>query len=346
MVVVDQFTKMAHFIELEEKAIAREVADVFLKEVWKHHGLPTEIISDMDAKFAGEFWESLCKKLGIKRKMSTVYHPQTDGQTERVSQVLGGYLCIFVNYDQIDLYQLLPLAEFAYNNWAPSVHGMTPFFANYGYHSPTEWLKESEAQNAGANMYGHWMKMIYQKARESLEKTREAMGQYYNQHVKQQPDFRVGDLVKLNAKNIGTKCPSPKLAPRLYGPFKILEQRGNLAYKLQISDRWKIHPVFHVSLLEPYRTSIRPAREQPPMEPEEVDGDLEWQVEKIVKSEIISYERRVRGRPKTLQELRYFVKWKGCSEDENTWEPPEHLGNAQELVEQFHLENPEMPRLG
>ena len=82
------------------------------------------------------------------------------------------------------------------------------------------------------------------------------------------------------------------------------------------------------------------------MEPEEIDGDLEWEVEKIVKSEIISYERRVRGRPRTLQNLRYFVKWKGCSEEENTWEPPAHLGNAQELVELFHLENPDMPRLG
>ena len=150
----------------------------------------------------------------------------------------------------------------------------------------------------------------------------------------------------LNAKNIRTKRRSPKLAPRLYGPSKILGQRGNLAYQLQISDRWKIQPVFHVSLLEPYRTSIPPGREQPPMAPEEIDGDLEWEVEKIVKSEIISYERRVRGRTRTLQELRYFVKWKGWSEDENTWEPREHLGNAQELVEQFHLENPEMPRLG
>ena len=152
-------------------------------------------------------------------------------------------------------------------------------------------------------MYGHWMKTIHQKARESLEKTREAMGRYYNQYARQQPDFKVGDLVMLNAKNIRTKRLSPKIAPRLYGPFKILVQRGNLAYKLQISDRWKIHPVFHVSLLEPYRTSIRPAREQPPMEPEEIVGDLEWEVEKIVKSEIISYERMVRGRPRTLQEL-------------------------------------------
>ena len=80
MVVVDQFTKMAHFIGLEINATARDVADTFLKEVWKLHGLPSEIISDMDSKFSGEFWDSLCKSLGIKRKMSTAYHPQTDGQ--------------------------------------------------------------------------------------------------------------------------------------------------------------------------------------------------------------------------------------------------------------------------
>jgi Chromo (CHRromatin Organisation MOdifier) domain len=150
----------------------------------------------------------------------------------------------------------------------------------------------------------------------------------------------------LNAKNIRTKRPSKKLAPKLYGPFKILEQHGNLAYKPELSNGWKIHLVFQVSLLEPYRTSIRPGREQPPMQPEEIDGDLEWEVEKIIKSEIISYERRVRRQLKTFKELRYFVKWKGCSEDENTWEPPEHLEQAQEMVEIFHRENPDMPRLG
>ena len=90
MVVVDRFTKMAHFIGLETNATARDVADTFLKEVWKLHGLPSEIISDMEAKFSGEFWESLCKSLGIKRKLSIAYHPQTDGQTERTNQVLEG----------------------------------------------------------------------------------------------------------------------------------------------------------------------------------------------------------------------------------------------------------------
>ena len=138
MVVVDRFTKMAHFMCLHENATEKDVADTFLPEVWKLHGLPTEIISDMDPKFSGKFWESLCKMLGVKRRMSTAYHAQTDGKTERTNQLLEGYLRTFVNYDQNNWYQLLPLAEHAYNNSATNAHKMTPFFSNYGFHLRTE----------------------------------------------------------------------------------------------------------------------------------------------------------------------------------------------------------------
>jgi len=127
MVVVDHFTKMAYFIALATNATAKDVVDTFLKEVCKLYGLPSEIVSDIDANFLGEFWESLCKALGIKRQMSTAYHPQTDGQTERTNPVLEGYLRNFVNYDQNDWYQLLPLAEYAYNNSKASAHKLTPF---------------------------------------------------------------------------------------------------------------------------------------------------------------------------------------------------------------------------
>jgi len=100
MVVVERFTKMGHFFRLEEKATSRDVAESVFKKVSKLHGLPLELISDMDAKFAAEFWESLCKKLSIKRKMSTAYLQPTDAQRERVNQGVGGYLRIFVNYDE------------------------------------------------------------------------------------------------------------------------------------------------------------------------------------------------------------------------------------------------------
>ena len=127
MVVVDRFTKMANFIGLEQNVTAKDVANVFLQEVWKLHGLPREIISYMDTKFSGEFWESLCKSLKIKQRISTAYHPQTDGQTERTNQVLECYLRNFVNYDQNNWYQLLQLAEQAYNNSVTNAHGMSLF---------------------------------------------------------------------------------------------------------------------------------------------------------------------------------------------------------------------------
>ena len=138
MVVVDRFTKMEHFVGLKENATSKDVADTLIREICKLHGLPTEIILDMDAKFSGEFWESLCKSLGIKRKMSTAYHPQTYGQTERMNQTLEGYLRNFVNYDKNDWYQLLPLAEHEYNNSTTNAQGMSPFYANYGFQPHTE----------------------------------------------------------------------------------------------------------------------------------------------------------------------------------------------------------------
>ena len=104
----------------------------------------------------------------------------------------------------------------------------------------------------------------------------------------------VGDMVMLNAKNIRTKQPTKKLSPKLHHLFKVLEvNNGERAFKLDILPRWKIHPEFHVSLLEPYRASVRGEREQPPRAPDDIEGDLEWEVERIVKSEVITYTRRV-----------------------------------------------------
>jgi len=303
MVVVDRFTKMADIMSLNENATAKDVADTFFRAVWKLNGSPTEIILALDAKFSGEFWESLSKMLGVKRRMSMEYHPQTDGHTERTNQVLEGYLRTFFNYDQDDWLPLFPLAEHAYNHLATNAHKMTPFFANYSFHPQTEWMKERKGHNPGVTMYAHWMQDIYQQAKQTLEKTRESMKKYYDQKVTEQPSIEVGDLVMLNAQNIRTRRPSKKLSPKLYGLFKVLEKKGSRAYKLEILPGWKIHPVFHVSLLEPYRASNRPNHEQPPRDPDEIDGDLEWEVDRIIKSNIISYRQKVRGSNKPLKEV-------------------------------------------
>jgi len=274
------------------------------------------------------------------------FHPQTDGQTERTSQVLEGYLQTFVNYDQNYWYQLLPLAEQAYNNSATNVQKMTPFFAIYGFLTHMEWKKETAAHNPGATLYAHWMQDIHRQAKETLENELESSKKYCDRKGTKQPSIEVSDLVMLNAKKIRTKRRSKKLSPKLDGPFKVLERKASRAYKLEISWRWKIHPVFHVSLLEPYRTSNRPNREQRTRDPENIAGYLEWEVERIIKSESISYPRKVRGRNKRMKELQYFVKWEGCEEDENSWEPREGMKNEQEEVERFDRQNAEMPDPG
>ena len=137
--------------------------------------------------------------------MSTAYHPRTDGQTERTNQVLEGYPRNFVDYDKNDWYQLLPLAEHAYNNSVTNAPGMSPFRAIYGFHPQTEWMKERELHNPGAQLYAHWMQTIHVQAHDTLERIPESMSKYYDRKAKHQSDIKAGDQVMLNAKNIRTK---------------------------------------------------------------------------------------------------------------------------------------------
>ena len=253
IVVVDRFSKMAHFVALQENATAKDCAQAFLKEIWKLHGLPEDIVSDRDTKWTGEFWNNLCVMLGIKRNLSSAFHPQTDGQTERVNQNLETYLQTFINYDQNDWNALLPLAEFAYNNSITQATKMTPFYTNYGFNPKTLWPSNAEGKNLASKAYVHWMKSVHERASKTLEDTRASMSKYYDQKRQEHPNYQIGDKVMLNAKNIRTKRPTKKLAPKLYGPFKIIEKIGSRSYRLELQSRWRIHNVFHASLLEPYR---------------------------------------------------------------------------------------------
>src|SRR5271167_1048341 len=133
-VVVDRLTKMAHFCPTTTQVTAEETAQLYLRHVFKHHGLPDDIVSDRGTQFLSKFTLRLLQLCDIKGNRSTAYHPQSDGQTERVNQVLEQYLRIFCDYQQDDWFKLLPLAEFAYNNAQHASTKTSPFYANYGYH--------------------------------------------------------------------------------------------------------------------------------------------------------------------------------------------------------------------
>ena len=146
---------MAHFIPLKagEKS-ADHLARIILKEVWRFHGLPNNIVSDRDSRFTSSFWKALMRLLEINQKMSTAYHPQTDGQTERVNQILESYLRNYVNYEQDNWAEMLPMAEFAYNNSATTATTISPFFANYGYHPRSNWPRpDEEIRNPASRIY-------------------------------------------------------------------------------------------------------------------------------------------------------------------------------------------------
>src|SRR5882724_8499756 len=130
LVVVCHLTKMTVFIPTFRDIDAEDLAHIFLSQVFAKHGTPTDIVSDQGKHFILRFWRFLCQLLGIKANLSTAYHPETDGQTEWVNQILEQYLWVYINYQQDEWVNLLPLAEFAYNNMSHSVTMVTPFFTN------------------------------------------------------------------------------------------------------------------------------------------------------------------------------------------------------------------------
>jgi len=257
-VVIDRFTKMAHFIALPTKGkTASNLARIFTREVWKYHGLPADIVSDRDSRFTSAVWKEFLRLSGIRSRMSTAFHPQTDGQTERLNQTIEAYLRSFVNYEQDDWVNLLPMAEFANNNSVTTATGLSPFYANYGFHPTAANPSATGPLNPASKVFAHWMRSVQEEVTKSLEATQEHTGRYADLHRKDPPLYRVGDLVMQNGKNIQTRRPSRKLDHKNHGPFQVEKIVSPLAAKLTLPRKWKIHDVFHVSLVEPYRVGPR-----------------------------------------------------------------------------------------
>jgi len=270
---------------------------------------------------------------------STAFHPQSDGQTERVNQVLEQYLRIFCDYQQDNWVELLPLAEFAYNNAKHASTQVSPFMANYGRHprmAPRTLTIENPENSETNPAAEHFLKHMYETQKQLVEQLSKAQDNYkrfYDRKTKAPPEFKTGDLVWLNRRNIATLRPSQKLDHRRLGPFKVIGPAGSgsLAYRLELPSSMGIHPVFHVSLLERCRTNTIPGRIVPAPPPIEVQGQTEWIVEEILDSKI------------SRRKLFYFVDWHGFGPDERTWEPPDHLANTPEKIAEFHRRYPQRP---
>jgi len=175
-VVIDRFTKMAYILPFRtEGKTAVDLAVIFAREIWKYHGLAADIVSDHDSRFTSETWKELLRLSGIRPRMSTAFHLQTDGQMEWLNQMIEAYLRVFVSKEQDNWVRLLLMAEFAYNNSTTTGNGMSPFYANYGFHPAAMDPASTEPLNPASQVYAHWMQAVHDDSRKGLEDAQERM---------------------------------------------------------------------------------------------------------------------------------------------------------------------------
>lgn len=252
-VIVDRLTKVAHFIPISSQRNADRLAQLYIREVVKLHGVPISIVSDRDALFTSEFWKSLQSALGTRIDMGTAYHPQTDGQTERVNQILEDMLRACVLDFGGSWEQFLPLAEFAYNNSYQSSIQMAPFEALYGRscRSPSCWAEVGDSLLLGPDMVRETTEKIEIIRRRLL--TAQSRQKSYFDPKHRDVVIQEGDFVFLKVspmRGVMRFGKKGKLAPRFIGPYEVVQRIGNLAYKLALPPALaSIHNVFHVSML-------------------------------------------------------------------------------------------------
>ena len=266
--------------------------------------------------------------LGIENATSTAYHPQTDGQTERVNQELEQYLRCYTSQVQDDWAKYVSLAEFAYNNRKHSATTKSPFEIILGYHPAIEPMGITDKVDLNEHVKNIWQKQ--KEAYHALLRSQEQMTRYANKHRGKEPTFKVGDKVLISMQHYALDTKSRKLSDRYMGPYEIIKQHGKVNYELKLPDTMKIHPVFYAGNLKEYKEKEYPGRPKynKPI-PEIIDGEEEYEVEEIQNC------RKTRGK------YYYLIKWKEYDRSENTWEEfGTNLAHAVTAINEFHEKHP------
>jgi len=330
LVIVDRLTKMAIYLPCRKDIDSPELARLFFEHVICQHGIPDHIITDRGTQFTSRFWQRICSYMSIDHRASTAFHPQTDGQTERQNQTMEQYLRAYINYEQNDWVELLPLAQFAYNNSVHLSTRMTPFFANYGYHPEMQFKRPLSdtrlPSEQAATSYAEQLQETHEKLKLNILEAQKHQTKYAKG---KDVIFNVGDKVWLSTRHIKTSRLSKKLDYKRIGPYTVSKVINKNAYKLDLPITLRIHNVFHVSLLDKYSPPVTGQLPEEPLPILANDGNEEWEVERILDS-----RRRYR-------KIQYLVQWAGYAYIRVSWEPAKNLENCAELVAQFHAENPQ-----
>ena len=320
LVVVDHgLTKGVILTPTNETSDSEEIALLLHNNLFKRFGLPDKLISDRDPRFASKAFQELLKLLGIESAMSTAYHPQTDGATERVNQEIEAYLAIYCAQFPEDWPKALPSLEFTHNSRRHADNKRTPFEMIMGLqpigiptsHEQTDYPSVSERFRLLAR--------YRDEALAAHEIARNRISQRINANY---IPFTLNQKVWLDTRNLKMKVNS-KLKPRREGPFKIKRIIGKVNYELELPAQWKVHPVFHATLLKPYKETEQHGPNYIPRPPDIVNEEEQYEVERIM-------NHRTRGR-----QTQYLIRWKGYTPMDDSWESERDLEDAPDILKRY-----------
>jgi len=299
LTVINHHSKAIILAPCHKTIMAKQTSQLLLDYVWKCTGFPLTIFLDRGPQFVAQVTQELWRKLGIKQKLSTVFHPQTDGESEQVNQEIEQYLRICGNFQQNDWATLLPIIEFAHNAQPHRSTHKSPFEVWYGIHPTFKPPLHLQTRLQSVDKCIQYLEQVRKEVTAALYLTAQEMRS--GGPAKLLHTFHKNDLVLLEATNLQTTHPKAKLAPRRYGPFKVIWASPTNC-KLELPPQMRIHPVFHNSLLKPYTETAAygPNFMRPP--PEIVrEEEGHYKIEKILQS------CPMRNHKST----QYLIHWKG-----------------------------------
>src|ERR1700683_4905182 len=256
-VIICRLTNQTHLTPITVKTTMMDLAWCYIRDIVRLHGMPESIVSDRDSKFTSRFWRELHRLLGVKLLMSTLFHPQTDGHSERVICSIGQILRSTVSPDQKDWLPRIPLVEFTLNSSINSSSGFTPFKLNYGYMPRVTPFPSDDIKYRGVKKFAQRACTNIEMAHDAIIEAHVSVTYQANWHRAKEKLFQIGDMAYLSTINLNLpKRQARKLALKYIGPFKVTNvfpESSN--YELELSEgliAWRIHPKFHILLLRPF----------------------------------------------------------------------------------------------